>query len=661
MFKKLLLLALLFISNSLFSQVLYINELDADTQSTDVLEFIELKSTAPNFVLDDYVLVFYNGFSSGTGSLSYFALDLDGYSTDINGIFLIGNSLVSPTPSIIIPNSSIQNGPDLVALYVGSASQFPLDTPATATNFIDALAYSNNGTTSPTTLMSIFGLTTFVNENQTSSAATKSISRNNNGTYSVVTPTPGVNNDGSGVVLNGISVASSVTEITEGESFTITFTTQNPVANSNLIISYSLANGNFQPNDYNGGNLTKTIFVGETSAVATITIFDDVTNEGDEELKIAVQNVPSGYVLTNNNVIVRVHDNDFIVQPYGTPLNPTYGIVSSTAPTNYYTTINALSGSTLKQALQDIIADPNVVHAHTYGDVEFILKVSDINPANSSQVWLMYVEQPKSIIDYQTSSSNIGVWNREHIYPQSRGGFQDGTFSFADGINVWLPTNANDILSGHGDAHHIRAEDGSENSLRSNKNYANTNTATTYAGPTGTQGSWKGDVARALMYMAVRYNALNVVNGDPAETPSGNIGDLATLLAWHQQDPPDDFEMNRNNYIYTWQLNRNPFIDKPDLASYIFGTNVGQPYTLGNENFEASKVVVYPNPTTDYIVIAGIESEAKAEVFSITGQKIKEAKFTNEITLSLSDVTAGVYLVKISNENSTIIKKIIVR
>jgi len=660
MFKKITFVLSLLISSFSFSQVV-INEIDADTPSTDTLEFIELKSSTPNFSLNGYVLVFYNGLTSGTGSLSYNSIDLDGYTTDINGIFLLGNSLVSPSPALVIPNSSIQNGPDLVALYIGNASDFPLDTPATATNFVDALAYSNNGTTGPTTLMSIFGLTSFVNENQTSSATTKSIQRNNDGTYSVSTPTPGANNDGTGVVLNGISIASSATAVNEGDSFTITFTTQNPVANSNLIINYTLANGNFQPNDYNGGNLTKTILVGESSAVATITIFDDITDEGDEELKISVQNVQSGYTLINNDVIVRVHDNDFIVQPWGTPLNPTYGIVSSTAPTNYYSSLNGLSGSTLKQALQDIIANPNVVHGHTYGDVELILKESDVNPLNSSQVWLMYVEQPKSKIDYQTSSSNIGVWNREHIFPQSRGGFQDGTFSSSDGINIWFPVSANDVLAGHGDAHHIRAEDGSENSLRSNKNYSNTNTTTTYAGPSGTQGSWKGDVARALMYMDVRYNALNVVNGDPAENPAGNIGDLATLLAWHQQDPPDDFEMNRNNYIYTWQVNRNPFIDNPDLASYIFGSNIGQAYTLGNESFEASKVVVYPNPTTDYIVIAGIDSEAKAEVFSITGQKIREAKFTNEITLSLSDVTAGVYLVKISNENSSVTRKIIVR
>jgi hypothetical protein len=654
MFKKITLILTLFISNFAVSQV-FINELDADTPSSDNLEFLELKSITPNLPLDGYVLVFYNGLTNGTGSLSYNAIDLDGYSTDINGIFLLGNSLVSPSPSLVIPNATIQNGPDLVALYIGNASDFPLDTPATATNFIDALAYSNSATTGPTTLMSIFGLTSFVNENQTSSATTKSILRNNDGTYTVDTPTPGVNNDGSGVVLNGISVASSVTELTEGESFIITFTTQNPVQNSNLIINFTLSNGNFEMNDFTG-NLTTTILVGETSASSTITIFDDITDEGDEELKISVQNVPSAYTLTNNDVIVRVHDNDYVVQPWGTPLSPTYGIVSSTAPSNYYSSLNGLSGSTLKQALQDIIANPNVVHGHTYGDVAEILLTSDQNPANGSQIWQMYVEQPRSKIDYQVSSSNIGVWNREHIFPQSRGGFQDGTFSSSDGINIWFPVSASDVLAGHGDAHHIRAEDGAENSLRGNRNYG-----VDYNGPTGTQGSWKGDVARALFYMDVRYNALNVVNGNVAETPSGFIGDLATLLQWHQQDPPDDFEMNRNNYIYTWQVNRNPFIDNPDLASYIFGSNVGQPYVLSNENFEASKVVVYPNPATDYIIISGIESDAKVEVYAITGQIIKTTAFSNEVTLSMSDVTPGIYLVKISNENSSITRKIVVK
>ena len=654
MLSKTLPIAILFIANSLFSQV-YINELDADTPSSDVLEFIELKSTVPNFSLNGYVLVFYNGLSTGTGNLSYNAIDLDGLTTDINGLVLIGNSLVSPSPVLVTSNSTIQNGPDLVALFIGNSSDFPTDTIADATNLIDALAYSNNASTGPSVLMSVFGLTNFVNENQTSSATTKSIQRNNDGTFTVATPTPGVNNDGTGVVLNGITLASSVSEMTEGESLTITFTSQNVIENSNLILNYSLSNGNFVLDDFTG-NLTATIFVGQTIATVIITVYDDVTDEGDEEMKISITNVPSNYVLNNNDVIVRVHDNDYVVQAWGTPLSPTYDIVSSTAPLDYYSPINGLSGSLLKQALQDIIANQNVIHAHSYGDITEILLTSDQNPENGSQIWQMYVEQPRSKIDYQTGSSNIGVWNREHIYPQSRGGFQSGTSSFADGINVWLPSNANDVLAGHADAHHIRAEDGSENSLRSNKNYG-----VDYNGPSGNLGSWKGDVARALMYMDVRYNALNVVDGNPSETPTGYIGDLATLLNWHQQDPPDDFEMNRNNYIYTWQINRNPFIDHPELASYIFGSNNGQTYTLGNESFESASVLVYPNPTKNNIIISGIGPDAKVEIYSLMGQKIKVVYFSNEVNISLNDVMAGIYLIKITCKDKMFTRKLIIK
>lgn len=643
---------MLFASFTAFSQVV-INEVDADNPSTDTEEIIELKSSSPNFSLDGYVLVLYNAGSSApySGTLSYYAIDLDGYSTDINGIIHIGNSAVSPAPAGVFPNSTIQNGPDVVALYLGNDFDFPLDTPATNTNLIDALAYSNTPSKIPTNLMNILGITACSIDNATAN----SIQRKNDGSYEVKLPTPGMNNDGSGIPITRINITTSLDEVDEGNSFTITFTANMVITGSDLNFTYVLDNGNFNSSDFTG-DLNVTIPVGQTTVVKTIQLLNDGVYENDEELKIYVSTLPSGYMMNKNNVKVRVHDANFVVQPWGTPLNPTYGIVSSTAPAGYYSSINGLSGVSLKQALQDIIADPNVVHAHSYGDIEFILKESDVNPLNSSQVWLMYVEQPKSNLDYQTGNTNIGVWNREHIYPQSRGGFQDGTSSFADGINIWLPTNANDILAGHGDAHHIRAEDGVENSFRSNKNYG-----TEYNGPTGNAGSWKGDVARALFYMAVRYNGLNVVNGNPAETPTGNIGDLATLLQWHQQDPPDDFEMNRNNYIYTWQQNRNPFIDNPDLASYIFGSNVGQPYTLGNESFEVSKVVVYPNPTTDYIIIAGVDSEAKAEIFSLTGQKIKETTFTNEVTLSLNDVYAGVYLVKISNESSTITRKIVVR
>ena len=134
------------------------------------------------------------------------------------------------------------------------------------------------------------------------------------------------------------------------------------------------------------------------------------------------------------------------------------------------------------------------------------------------------------------------------------------------------------------------------------------------------------------------------------------------MLTWNTQDPSDDFEMNRNNYIYTWQVNRNPFIDYPLLADYIFGANFGQPWSfaLSSESFTENSVKVYPNPTTDYLIVSGIEGNAKAEIYTLSGQLVLEKAFEKETRIQI-DLASGMYLVKVSNGTSSIHKKIVVK
>lgn len=656
MIKKILLFLLF--SNNLFSQIV-INEVDADTPGVDNLEFIELKSSTPNFSLNGYALVFYNGGTTGTGTLSYFAIDLDGFSTDLNGIFHLGNATVSPAPGLVIPAISIQNGPDTIGLYLGNASDFPINTVAVATNLVDAVAYSQNATASPSSLMSILGITINTNENQNLNVSTQSIQRKNDGTFEVKIPTPGVNNDGTGIPSNRISVLVTPTgNLTEGNSFSITFSTETPVTNSNLAFTFSLSNGTFDTFDYTG-NLSVTIPIGSTSVIKNISLTDDILNEGDETMKITINSLPIGFSALRNNINIRIHDNDFIVKPWGSPINPTFGLCPNTKPIGYYNSLEGLSGAALKQAIQDIIANPAVVRAQNYGDIFEMLKDSDSNPANSSQVWLMYVERASSKLDQQTGSSGAaGFWNREHIYCQSRGGFTDATSSIANGIDVWLPTSANDIFAGHADGHHIRAEDSPENSLRSERNYG-----VDYNGPSGNTGSWHGDVARAIFYMAVRYNGLNVINGNPAQNPDGFIGDLATLLTWNNTDRSDDFEMNHNNIVYEWQRNRNPFVDYPELANYIWGSNVGQPWssTLSKKDFgNTLNISVYPNPASDYIMISGLSNEVKVEITTLSGLKVYEGNYKNNNHLNLN-LSTGMYLVKVSEDDKSVIKKLIIK
>jgi len=665
MIKKILTSIFLVLGISIYSQVV-INEIDADTAGTDELEFVELKSATPNFPLHGYILVFYNE----TNTSCYFALDLDGYTTDINGIAHFGNNLVSPTPVGLFPNNKIQNGPDVVALYLGNISDFQFavqpGTMATTTNLIDAVAY-NNSTAVPSNLMALLGVTVCSNENANGLKDSHSIQRKNDGTYEVKLPTPGMNNDGSGIPINYITVSFSQPSFNEGDSFNITFTTSQPVQNENLIMNFTLANGNFTNLDFSGG-VTVTIPVGQNTTQTGIIIANDGIDEGDEEMKFVLQSLPVGYVSYNNNTIYRVYDANFATDSWGTPLNPTYNSVTPTIPSGYYNSIEGLSGAALKQELQRIIADPSVVRLHSYADIWEILRSSDRNPNNNNQVWCIYTEQPFSKLDQQNTSSIVGKWNREHIFCQSRGGFEVASGDTADGINVWSTTSATTTVDGVSDAHHIRAVSGQENSSRNNKNYGTVASSSVYSGPTATQGSWRGDVARALFYMAVRFDGLNIVNGDPSEyvpsttTASGNIGDLATLLTWNALDPKDDFEMNRNNYIYTWQMNRNPFIDYPLLADYIFGANYGQPWfaSLSTQSPIQNRVAVYPNPASEYLMIFGLEGSSKVTIYTVLGQLVQTQEFEGEIKIDL-DLNAGMYVVQVTNGNESATKKIIVK
>ncbi|UPT69783.1 MAG: endonuclease [Flavobacterium sp. JAD_PAG50586_2] len=650
MIKKLLCL-IVFACFSVSNAQIVINEFDSDTPSTDDREFIELKSATANLSLDGYVLVFFNGTGS-LANLSYYAIDLDGLTTDVNGIVVIGDQLVSPVPHKIITDNIFQNGPDGVGLYLGSTSDFPNSSPATTTNLIDALVYDTSDADA-TALMTALGVTSQIDENANGAQTTQSIQRKNDGTYEAKLPTSGFNNDGTGIPFNGITISVPVTQVNEGSVVNITFTTQTPVS-SNLSFTFSLNSGSINNPDFTG-NTTVFIPTGSSSFTTAITFVDDILDEGDEIAIVKFGTIPAQYNRLNDQLQFRVIDNDFTVSPWGTPLNPTYGNVTPTTPVGYYDLLEGKSGNVLKQAIQDIIANPSVVHAHNYGDIETILKKSDQNPLNSNQVWLMYVEQPRSKLDLQETGVNTGKWNREHIYPQSRGGFTDGTSSQADGINVWQPTSADDLMAGHGDAHHIRAEDGPENSIRNNRDYGE------YMGPLGTQGSWRGDVARSLFYMACRYNGLSVVNGNPANTTVGQLGDLALLLQWNQTDPSDDFEMNRNNFIYTWQVNRNPFIDYPLLADYVFGANFGQPWfaSLSNTDFDAKRIVLYPNPAKDNFVITGIDTEGKIEIYSTLGQKVLEQDFAGETTVHFN-LASGIYMARITADNAVVVKKMVV-
>ncbi|WP_299677927.1 endonuclease [uncultured Dokdonia sp.] len=620
-----------------------INELDSDTPSTDTMEFIELKSDTPEMSLDGFVLVLFNGSTSGNDS-SYFSLDLDGFTTDINGIFLMSNNDVSPIGDFILFDSTIQNGADAVAIYQGNASDFPDGTLATTTNLVDALAHDTNDA-DDTVLLGLLGLTEQINEGENGNQTTESIQRDNDGTYFVATPTPGVLNDGSGEFINGIGFTTSSDQYEEGDSFDIVFTTQENVTET-LSFDISLSNGTFNTSDFTGVTMI-TIPNGENTATTTIQLIDDTDDEGDEILQITFGELPDTFSRLNDNNQIRVIDNDFTVAPWGTPLNPTFDQVESTQPEGYYDSIDGLAGDELVQAIQDIIADPDIVRAQTYTDVIDILNEADQSPLNSNQVWLLYTEQQRPKLDFQTSGgSNVGLWNREHTYPRSRGGFDDIDLDeIADGIDIFFTTEADSLRHANSDAHGLRATDGPENSARGNSDYGE------YSGPENTQGSWQGDVARGIFFLTIRYNGLEVIAGNPDNSTVGALGDLDILLDWYRNDPADDYELNRNNVVYTWQFNRNPFIDLPDLAEFIWGENAGEVYNLplSTESFTTSNIRMYPNPAKDILTLETPNLSGEVNIYTLTGQKVHTALIDNTTRIPLT-LSTGIYLVQVTTQ-----------
>ncbi|NRG44291.1 endonuclease [Bacillus sp. CRN 9] len=225
---------------------------------------------------------------------------------------------------------------------------------------------------------------------------------------------------------------------------------------------------------------------------------------------------------------------------------------------SYYDPAIGKSGAELKAALHNIIDDHTEI---SYSSVWEALKQTDADPNNSNNVILLYTGRSQS---KSSNGSSVDNWNREHVWAKSHGNF--GT-----------------AMGPGTDLHHLRPTDVSVNSSRGNKDFDNGGSPQGEAPDTFTDNdSWeprdevKGDVARMIFYMDVRYEGdrgeldlevNNVVNN--GTTPYH--GKLSTLIQWHHQDPVDNFERQRNEIIYNdYQHNRNPFIDHPEWVEAIW-------------------------------------------------------------------------------------------
>ncbi|MFB4426710.1 endonuclease I family protein [Streptomyces sp. QL37] len=244
--------------------------------------------------------------------------------------------------------------------------------------------------------------------------------------------------------------------------------------------------------------------------------------------------------------------------PAATPTTAGPASPAAALDDTYYQDALGRTGAALKSSLHSIISEQTTL---SYSQVWDALKATDEDPANSSNVILLYTGRSQSKSE---NGGGTGDWNREHVWAKSHGDFGTAT--------------------GPGtDIHHLRPEDVQVNSTRGNKDFDNGGSAVSGAPGNYTDGdsfeprdAVKGDVARMILYMAVRYEGDDsFADLEPNDSVSNgsapNIGRLSVLKQWSQEDPPDSFEQNRNEVIFDrFQHNRNPFIDHPEWVEAIW-------------------------------------------------------------------------------------------
>lgn len=346
-------------------------------------------------------------------------------------------------------------------------------------------------------------------------------------------------------------------------------------------------------------------------------------------------------------------------------------------PAGYYNSATG-TGYTLKTQLYNIIKNHND-QGYNAIDNFFQAHDRDLYYENDQTILDPYSERPTAADPYNYSATDDGdicgnysaegdCYNPEHVIPQS-------IFSQAAPMR--------------GDAHHLLPTDGRVNGFRSNFPFGRAGTLIQQSGITnptlngsklgsnmnsgysaGYSGTvfepideFKGDIARIYFYFVTRYqNVITSWGAYPMFDGSANkvLADpfLNILLTWNQMDPVSPKEIARNNSIYAYQGNRNPFVDNNAYVNLIWGS------PLATDAFDAlASVSVYPNPSNDRKINISSENTIDTiELININGQimqRINQPEVQNKI-YTIADLPQGFFFLKLTSDQQSVTKKVIV-
>ncbi|MCZ6653220.1 MAG: endonuclease, partial [Planctomycetota bacterium] len=260
-------------------------------------------------------------------------------------------------------------------------------------------------------------------------------------------------------------------------------------------------------------------------------------------------------------------------------------------PPGYYDSIDAINSTTLRTTLHAVIEDHlRFPYTSSSTDTWNILNLADEDPNDSGNILDVYRNA-----SYPKISGGTRDYNREHTWPKSYG-FPDNTSSnypYTDCHMLFLCNGSYNSSRGNNPYRDCHGGCTERTTLANNGQgggsgeYPGNSNWRTGSGSGGTWETWigrRGDVARALFYADVRYEGGApepdlILTDDTSLIAASNTGDnepiaymgiLTVLLQWHVEDPVDDVERDRTDVVFSFQNNRNPFIDHPEWVVCLF-------------------------------------------------------------------------------------------
>ena len=426
--------------------------------------------------------------------------------------------------------------------------------------------------------------------------------------------------------------------------------------------TYSL-NASFNPTDSVDGYL---VLRKKGSPITALPLDGSVYQRGDIIGDAQVVYSSNTTTISPNNIVAET-DYYFAVFSYNGPnsfrnyltISPLIGDIitpNSMMPISYYNNINTSSPSFMNDLHG--LTNPHQMQYYSYYDDLMIAFFESRDTTLDRRVVTCVYSGENKIYNEPFDFSATG-YSREHTYCHS-----------------WMPTNPAQNLPEYSDFHHLFPSNlNSANILRSNNPLGEVvNVTTSFLGcKSGTNSNGqvvfeprdehKGDAARAIMYQAICYTS---INGNSWALPSNQ--DQMILKNWHFQDPPDNWEIARNDFIYSIQNNRNPFIDSINYVCFVDFSNMSydpsacipsSTQELLNKGF-----ITYPNPSKDHLnLFVDATTISSYQITDYLGRIIVSEEINNQkiVKVNVSKLKIGLYSVNVVTPLGKVQKTIMIK